>query len=122
MPSGLEFAHVIDVVAFDAATGDVVLIMTETRPWDGSDERLYQLQEKVNAYLSFALDGEMAETYPDAAAKPFRLRLKCASEPDPRTLRFIEVIRRQIAYQHIPFEVAVNAAGTASPSAFDPSR
>jgi len=109
MPSGLEFAHVIDVVAFDAATGDVVLIMTETRPWDGSDERLYQLQEKVNAYLSFALDGEMAETYPDAAAKPVRLRLKCASEPDPRTLRFIGVIRKQIAFQHIPFEINVSA-------------
>jgi len=109
MPSGLEFAHVIDVVAFDAATGDVVLIMTETRPWDGSDERLHQLQEKVNAYLSFALDGEMAEAYPHAAAKSVRLRLKCASEPDARTLRFIDVIRKQIAYQHIPFEIAVKA-------------
>lgn len=111
MPSGLEFAHVIDVVAFDAATGDVILIMTETRPWDGSDERLYQLQEKVNAYLSFALDGEMLEAYPEAAAKAFRLRLKCASPPDPRTLKFIEVIRKQIAYQHILFEIHVGAAG-----------
>ena len=108
MPSGLEFAHVIDVVAFDA-NGDVVLIMTESRPWDGSDERLYQLQEKVNAYLSFALDGEMVESYPQAAGKAFRLRLKCASEPDPRTRHFIGVIRKQIAYQHIAFEVTVNA-------------
>ncbi len=106
MPSGLEFAHVIDVVAFDA-NGGVVLVMTEARPWDGSDERLFQLQEKVNAYLSFALDGEMVEAYPQAAGKPFRLRLKCATEPDPRTRHFIGVIRKQIGYQHISFDVAV---------------
>ncbi len=111
MPSGLEFAHVIDVIALDAATGETVLVMTETRPWDGSDERLYQLQEKVNAYLSFALDGEMAESYPDAAARPFRLRLKCSSAPDPRTLRFIEAIRKQIAYQHICFDVSPDIKG-----------
>ncbi|SRR5579862_3498666 len=107
----LELAYVIDVVAFDAATGDVVLVMTEERPWDGSDERLFQLQEKVNAYLSFALDGEMLENYPQAAGKGIRLRLKCADEPDARTLRFIAMIRKQIAYQYIAFEVAAGHFG-----------
>ena len=105
----LDQSNVIDALGIEEASGRVVLVIRHDAPWDGSDAQLFLLQEKLNAYLSFALDGEMAEAYPHAAAKSVRLRLKCASEPDARTLRFIDVIRKQIAYQHIPFEIAVKA-------------
>src|SRR5947208_2051617 len=64
---GVEHAHIIDIVAHDSQTGETALIMLEPRAWDGSELRLYQLQEKINAYLSFALDGELAEVYPRSA-------------------------------------------------------
>jgi hypothetical protein len=50
---------VIDLFAHDPKTDEVVLVMKEPRPWDGSDERLHQLQEKFNAYVSFLLDGAL---------------------------------------------------------------
>jgi hypothetical protein len=111
MPSGVEHINVIDVVAHDEKRGEIALIMIESRAWDGSDERLFQLQEKINAYLSFALDGEMIETYPAFAGIPARLQLDCASAPDPRTRHFIEIVRQQIAFQEIKFSVRVIEPG-----------
>lgn len=81
--------------------------MSETRPWTGNGQQLFQLQEKVNAYLSFALDGEMAENYPELATKAVRLQLNCATEPDIRTAKLIRLIREQIAFQGIKFVVRV---------------
>lgn len=109
MSSGVQFTNVIDIIALDPATDEVALIMTEARPWDGSDERLFQLQEKINAYLSFALDGEMAEAYPQFIGKRLRLQLDCATPPDSRAQQIIELVRRQVAFQEIKFDVRVSA-------------
>ena len=49
----------------------------EPRPWDGSDERLHQLQEKFNAYVSFLLDGEMAAAFRNWQSKSARIELRC---------------------------------------------
>ena len=105
--SGLEHAHVIDVIAHDPKTDEVALIMYEPREWSGSDAQLFQLQEKINTYLSFALDGEMAESYPAFVGKTVRLQLECAEPPDVRALEFIGMVRDQIAFQGIKFEIRV---------------
>lgn len=110
-PRGVEHAHVIDLVAEDSRTGEAVLIMLEPRAWDGSELRLFQLQEKINAYLSFALDGEMAEAYPALAVKPLRLQIDCAGMPDPTVVEFLSVVREQIAFQSINLEVRVMGEG-----------
>ena len=107
---GVQHPNVIDVVAHDATTDEVALVMHEARAWDGSDERLFQLQEKINAYLSFALDGEMAEAYPTLMGKAIRLQLECVSAPDVRTLEFIEMVRKQIGFQGIKFEIRIAGA------------
>ncbi|MCX6978912.1 MAG: hypothetical protein NTX04_13495 [Verrucomicrobia bacterium] len=104
---GVEFPHVIDIVAHDTPTNSVALIMLESRPWDGSELRLFQLQEKLNAYLAFALDGEMAEAYPSLIGLPLRLQLDCVTPPDSMTVSFLSQVRDQIAFQDIDFIVRV---------------
>ena len=104
---GVENTRGLDALAVDGATGETVLIMVEPRLWDGSEQRLFQLQEKINAYLSFALDGEMAEAYPQLAGKPIRLQLDCAVPPDSMTEGFIGRVREQIAFQDMKFAVRV---------------
>jgi hypothetical protein len=106
-PRGVEFAHVIDLIAEDQNTGEVTLIMLEQRPWDGSELRLFQLQEKINAYLSFALDGEMLEAYPQFAGRKLRLQLDCVGYPDNDVVGFLSMVRDQIAFQGINLEVRV---------------
>ncbi|MEA3213440.1 MAG: hypothetical protein QOE70_6497 [Chthoniobacter sp.] len=113
--NGVEHPQVIDLVGNDAKTGEAVLIMLEPRPWDGSELRLFQLQEKINAYLSFALDGEMAEAYPELAGKPLRLQVDCVTVPDAAVVEFLGVVREQISFQGINLEVRVMGAGGCGP-------
>ena len=63
--TGMADPSVIDLFALDRKTNEVLLVMQESRPWDRSDERLHQLQEKFNAYVSFLLDGEMVAAHPE---------------------------------------------------------
>jgi hypothetical protein len=98
---------VIDVIGHDTKTGEVVLVMNELEPWDDSDERLLALQERFNAYVSFLLDGEMAETHPELAGKPARIELRCAHMPDTRALELLGMIHDQLAFQEIRMEVVV---------------
>ena len=100
-------AGVIDVIAQDSNTGEVVLVMNEPEPWDDSDERLLALQERFNAYVSFLLDGEMAETNPAAAGKPARIELRGAHIPDTRALELLAMIHDQLAFQEIRMGVVV---------------
>ena len=70
------------MIAHDTKMGEVVLVMSEADAWDGSDARLIALQERFNAYVSFFLDGEMAETHPELVGKPVRIEVRCAHVPD----------------------------------------
>ena len=98
---------VIDVIAHDAKTGEVVLVMNESNEWDGSDGQLFSLQERFNAYVSFLLDGEMAEGHPEFAGKPARIELRCAHVPEARSLELLGHIYDQLAFQEIRLEVVV---------------
>jgi len=98
---------VIDVIAHDPKTGEVVLVMNEPNEWDGSHEQLLGLQERFNAYVSFLLDGEIAEAHPELAGKATRIELRCAHMPDARALELLGLIYDQLAFQDIQLEVVV---------------
>jgi hypothetical protein len=98
---------VIDVIAHDPKTGEAVLVMNEPNEWDGSDEKLFSLQERFNAYVSFLLDGEMAEAHPELAGKPIRIELRCAHMPEARALDLLGLIHDQLAFQEIKMEVVI---------------
>ena len=95
------------MIAEDTKTGEVVLVMNEPEPWEDSDERLLALQERFNAYVSFLLDGQMAEAHPELAGKPARIELRCAQMPDARALDLLGMIHDQLAFQEIKMEVVV---------------
>ena len=98
---------IIDLIAQDTKTGEVVLVMNEPDGWDGSDEQLLALQERFNAYVSFLLDGEMAADHPELAGKSPRIELRCAHVPDTRALELLGLIHDQLAFQEIKLEVVV---------------
>jgi hypothetical protein len=98
---------VIDIIAHDPKTNEVVLVMNEPNDWNGSDEQLFSLQERLNAYVSFMLDGEMESGHPDFAGKPARIEVRCAYMPDSRALELFGHIHDQLAFQEIRLEVVV---------------
>lgn len=107
---GVENAGVIDLFGLEG--GEVLLAMHEGRAWDGSDERLHQLQEKFNAYASFLLDGEMVAAHPELEGKPARIELRCAFMPDERAVGLLNLIHDQLALQEIRMEVVVAESGS----------
>lgn len=98
---------VIDMIAHDAKSDEAVLVMNEAGPWDGSDEQLFHLQERFNAYVSFLLDGEFAEAHPELAQKRARIEVRCAHMPDTRAIDLLGQIRDQLAHQEIDVQVIV---------------
>lgn len=106
-PEAKDRTDVIDVIAGDSRTGEVVLVMNEPNEWDGSDKQLLALQERFNAYVSFLLDGELAEAHPELVGKPARIELHCAQMPEARALEFLGLIHDQLAFQEIKLEVVI---------------
>ncbi len=110
-PAGIEQAGVIDFFAHDTKANQILLVMFEPRPWNDSDLQLFQLQEKFNAYVSFLLDGEMAEAHPELAGIDARIELRCAAMPEGRALDLLNAIHDQLALQEIPVAVIVEDRG-----------
>lgn len=106
-PMATNRADLIDVIGHDPDTDETVLMMNETTAWDGSDEQLHKLQERFNAYASFLLDGELAESHPELAGKKMRIDVRCAHTPDNRTLELLGMIHDQLAFQDVRVEVIV---------------
>jgi hypothetical protein len=110
-PAGVAQPEVIDFLAHDTKSDEVLLVMFELRPWDDSDLQLFQLQEKFNAYVSFLLDGEMAEAHPELVGKNARIELRCAEMPEGRALDLLNAIHDQLALQEIRVEVIAGREG-----------
>ena len=121
-PKGIEHPGVIDFLAFDAASQRVLLVMVERRPWNEPELQLFQLQEKLNAYLSFILDGEMAESFPQFVGKPIEIQLRTHHHPDPLTLGFLNQAKDQLSLQQITIEtIRIDSSEEFEPAPAAPS-
>jgi len=86
---GVENPMVLDLITTDPASGDVLLVMIERRPWGAHPQQFKQIEEKINRYMAYALDGFLAEHHPQYVGRPVRLRLDCAEAPTGEAERFV---------------------------------
>ena len=75
---GVENSKVVDLISVDPVSDKVVLTMIERRAWGASDQQFQQIEEKINRYMGYALDGFLAEHYPQYEGK---------ARPDPARMR-----------------------------------
>ena len=116
-PMGLEHPAVLDAFAHDKRRDTLVLAMYETRPWTGDEAHILQLQEKLNAYASFILDGEMAEAFPQFVGKPVEVQLRTRHQPAPLTLGFLNQAKDQLSLQQLTIEtIRIDAAEEFEPA------
>ena len=99
---------IIDLFAVHQKTGEVLLVMNESRPWTGGDGQLHELQERFNAYASFILDGEMTEAHPELKGRVARIELRCQHHPSEEALALLQAIHDQLDLQAIKMEVVVS--------------
>ena len=91
---GVENSKVIDLISVDAASDKVVLTMIERRAWGADDQQFPQIEEKINRYMGYALDGFLVEHYPQYEGKRVQIRLECAEEPHGDAVLFVKAAAR----------------------------
>lgn len=100
----LEQAEVIDLVT-ESPSGEINLIMSDTERWDGSPERVLQLQDKLNTYYAFVDSGQLYELHPQARGRPIRFQLDTLEPLDPTTQAAADEAARSLAEEGIHFVV-----------------
>ena len=106
---GVQNARMMDLITVDREADKVELVMFERRPWGASPRQLTEIEEKINRYLGYALDGFLAEQYPQYLGKGVRIRLDCAEAPHGEAVRFVEAARHAIETQGLELVVNVTA-------------
>ena len=107
---GVQNPKVVDLVAEDPESGEVVLTILEQRAWGADPQQLHQLQDKLNSYLGYALDGYLARDYPDYGGRPVRFELVCSEAPGPDQRGFLVAFRNYADTQGIGFAVVTRSA------------
>jgi hypothetical protein len=109
-PRGVHNPRVVDLITDDPATGEVVLVMLEERPWQSGPEQLRELEAKFNAYLEYVLGGHMGKQYPDYAERPVRFQLDCVENPRVEDRAFFTAMSNFAAGEKIRMVVRVARA------------
>ena len=103
---GVQNPTIIDLLSVEPDSGRVVLVMIERRPWGESADQFRQIEEKINRYLGYVLDGFLVQHYPQYEGRPVLLRLDCAEAPHGDAVRFVDAASHAIASQGL--ELVVN--------------
>ena len=104
---GVQNPMIVDRIEVDPASADVVLVMIERRPWGSDPRQFQQIEEKINRYLGYALDGHLAEHYPQYQGKHVQIRLECAAAPAGESLRFVGAAEHAMSAHGVDFVVNV---------------
>ena len=105
---GVENPEIIDLITPDPGSGEVVLVIIESRPWGADSRQLEQFDEKLNRYLIYVLDNFLSKQYPEYAAHPVRIQINCAEKPTgERELRFLEGVAIVCEQNGLNFAVKV---------------
>lgn len=97
----------IDFVAFDPELDAWLLVLVEPGPWDDAtvEDRLVALQDRLYGCLEAALDGQIAERFPETTDAKVIIRADCydcygtaRDEVDAFVLRFAAGIRDMPEY------------------------
>jgi hypothetical protein len=110
-PSPMQNHQQIDFVALDPKSDRVILVMIETRSWGDRGALLPDFQEKLNTYLGYVLQGQLAKDYPTMKDKKVRFLLQAKFPLGEREVKFIEIVRKE-HLEPRDIEWAVLALGT----------
>jgi hypothetical protein len=103
---GVQNPTLVDLITVEPDSQKVVLVMIERRPWGAEPKQFGQIEEKINRYLGYVLDGFLVQQYPQYEGRPVIIRLDCAEEPTGEAARFVAAAGHAIGTHGL--EMAVN--------------
>ncbi len=82
----------IDFVARDPARGGFAMVLVEEGPWAASEveDNLRRIQDRLFCCVDAAIDGQLAELYPESAGKPVSIRLDAYNVAEAELRDFFE--------------------------------
>ena len=101
----VEEFDVIDAAGL-APDGKVGLMMFEHRNWSDPQLQLRELHKKTQAYLSYAVDGDMVKDNPSYANRRVWFRLVCHVIPPSMVQPHLAHLKAALAKHSIEFQVA----------------
>ena len=107
--SDVEDPSRIDLVSFDPARDEYILVLVEARPWDGSPQRARPLSPKIENYRCFIESGQLAKSYPESVGKAVRIQLECDDIPDPVTAQLLQRIGRVLEEEGVLWHVEIRS-------------
>lgn len=105
--TGVQNPMIVDRIEVDPVSGRVVLVMIERRAWGADPRQLTQIEEKINRYLGYALDGHLHEHYPQYRDRQIAIRLDCAEAPAGEVLRFVAAAEHATSAHGVAFDAKV---------------
>lgn len=103
----VENPNIVDLIEVDPASGQVVLVMIERRLWDSGPQQFTQIEEKINRYMGYVLDGHLTTHYPQYEGKDVQIQLNCAQEPSGTAVAFVTAAEHAIRAHGLEFVVNV---------------
>jgi len=100
---GIDHPTSLDLVTMNEL--EVRLVLVENRALADADAPA--LQEKLNNYLSYALDGGLEAGYPEAIHKRVILRLDFYARPSAFISQFIDRFRQAVADHNVQVELSI---------------
>jgi hypothetical protein len=110
---GVQNPKMVDLIQIDPGSDNVVLVMIEQRAWGNGPQQFQQIEEKINRYLGYVLDGHLASHYPQYEGKRVWIRLDCVEEPHGDAVRFVHAAGHAIRAEGLEFIVKVAAPAVA---------
>lgn len=105
---GVQNPTMLDLITVDPPSGKVVLAMFERRAWGTSPLQFRQIEEKINRYLGYVLDGFLVQHYPQYEGKRVQIRLDCAEPAHGDAIAFVRAAKHSIETHGLEFAVNVS--------------
>lgn len=99
----VEDKNVIDIITIDKQ-GVLVLTISDHLEWNDENEHLLLLQEKINSYLDFIENGQLAERYPDKADKKIMIQVVFKYYPNKTAEEFLAIVKRFLSEKGNAFD------------------
>src|SRR6185503_10559319 len=102
----------IDLLVTDKEKTHVDLIITDHLDWEEDQgEHLQLLQDKLNLYLAFVEDGELAEKRPDLKGLPVTILISAKYPPSAEAAKFYQLAGPLVAEAGVTSALEVGRSG-----------
>ena len=103
--------NTVDTIATNADRSEVILLVAQDEPWDGSENQQDLLTLKISGYIDFVGSGELEARVKPAAGFRTKIYLYCAPVLEQSTTDFLRRVRDALNRRNIGFLVKVQALG-----------